>query len=225
LPVTPKIFMDKQLYISVHNTTEKDTDTIPAQSHSLLDDIVGITASSLLAAIGIFLMDSGHVVTGGIAGLALLLSYATPLSFSVVWIIASLPFLPLAVWKKGWNFTIRSLIAIVLVSLFVQLTTQNLGKLSIDPLFGAVAGNVVASIGVLGLFRHRSSLGGFNVVALIAQEQYKWRAGYVQLVIDLVIVLGAFFVASPIIVLYSAVGAFVFNYILALNHREGRYNG
>jgi hypothetical protein len=26
-------------------------------------------------------------------------------------------------------------------------------------------------------------------------------------------------------VLYSAVGAFVFNFILALNHREGRYNG
>ncbi|MDH6208337.1 YitT family protein [Aurantimicrobium minutum] len=211
--------------MSVHNTTRDVSRSTTAQSHSLLDDIVGITASSLLAAIGIFLMDSGHVVTGGIAGLALLISYATPFSFSVVWIVASLPFLPLAVWKKGWNFTLRSLVAIVMVSLFAQLTTANLGHLSIDPLFGAVAGNVVASIGVLGLFRHRSSLGGFNVVALIAQEQYHWRAGYVQLVIDLAIVAGAFFVASPVIVLYSAVGAFVFNFILALNHREGRYNG
>ena len=211
--------------MSVHNTTRDVSRSTTAQSHSLLDDIVGITASSLLAAIGIFLMDSGHVVTGGIAGLALLISYATPFSFSVVWIVASLPFLPLAVWKKGWNFTLRSLVAIVMVSLFAQLTTANLGQLSIDPLFGAGAGNVVASIGVLGLFRHRSSLGGFNVVALIAQEQYHWRAGYVQLVIDLAIVAGAFFVASPVIVLYSAVGAFVFNFILALNHREGRYNG
>lgn len=209
----------------MHNTTRDVSRSTTAQSHSLLDDIVGISASSLLAAIGIFLMDSGHVVTGGIAGLALLISYATPISFSVVWIVASLPFLPLAVWKKGWNFTLRSFIAIVLVSLFAQVTTANLGQLSIDPLFGAVAGNVVASIGVLGLFRHRSSLGGFNVVALIAQEQYHWRAGYVQLVIDLAIVAGAFFVAPPVIVLYSAVGAFVFNFILALNHREGRYNG
>lgn len=211
--------------MNVHNTTRDVSRSTTAQSHSLLDDIVGITASSLLAAIGIFLMDSGHVVTGGIAGLALLISYATPISFSMVWIVASLPFLPLAVWKKGWNFTLRSFVAIVLVSLFAQLTTANLGHLNIDPLFGAVAGNVVASIGVLGLFRHRSSLGGFNVVALIAQEQYHWRAGYVQLVIDLAIVAGAFFVASPVIVLYSAVGAFVFNFILALNHREGRYNG
>ena len=209
----------------MHNTSVDDSRTTNAQSHSLLDDIVGISASALLASLGVFLMDSGHVVTGGIAGLALLISYATPLSFSVVWIIASIPFLPLAVWKKGWNFTLRSLIAIVLVSLFTQLTAMNLGPLDIDPLFGAVVGNVAASIGVLGLFRHRSSLGGFNVVALIAQEQYGWRAGYVQLVIDLAIVAGAFFVASPIIVLYSAVGAYVFNYILALNHREGRYNG
>lgn len=211
--------------MSVHNTTHESSRSTTAQSHSLLDDIVGISASALLASVGIFLMDSGHVVTGGIAGLALLISYATPLTFSVVWIIASLPFLPLAVWKKGWNFTLRSLIAIVLVSLFTQLVSFNMGPLEIDPLFGAVAGNVVASIGVLGLFRHRSSLGGFNVVALIAQEQYHWRAGYVQLVIDLAIVAGAFFVASPMIVLYSAVGAFVFNFILALNHREGRYNG
>ena len=209
----------------MHNTTVDDSRTTNAQSHSLLDDIVGISASALLASVGVFLMDSGHVVTGGIAGLALLISYATPFSFSVVWILASIPFLPLAVWKKGWNFTLRSLVAIVLVSLFTQLTAMNLGPLDIDPLFGAVVGNVVASIGVLGLFRHRSSLGGFNVVALIAQEQYGWRAGYVQLVIDLAIVAGAFFVASPVIVLYSAVGAFVFNFILALNHREGRYNG
>ncbi|MEY4997646.1 MAG: hypothetical protein RLY59_1050 [Actinomycetota bacterium] len=209
----------------MHNTSVDGSRTTNAQSHSLLDDIVGITASALLASLGVFLMDSGHVVTGGIAGLALLISYATPLSFSVVWILASIPFLPLAVWKKGWNFTLRSLIAIVLVSLFTQLTAMNLGPLDIDPLFGSVVGNVAASIGVLGLFRHRSSLGGFNVVALIAQEQYGWRAGYVQLVIDLLIVAGAFFVASPVIVLYSAVGAFVFNFILALNHREGRYNG
>lgn len=209
----------------MHNTSVDDSRTTNAQSHSLLDDIVGISASALLTSVGVFLMDSGHVVTGGIAGLALLISYATPLSFSVVWILASIPFLPLAVWKKGWNFTLRSLVAIVLVSLFTQLTAMNLGPLDIDPLFGAVVGNVVASIGVLGLFRHRSSLGGFNVVALIAQEQYGWRAGYVQLVIDLAIVAGAFFVASPMIVLYSAVGAFVFNFILALNHREGRYNG
>ena len=209
----------------MHNTSVDDSRTTNALSHSLLDDIVGISASALLASVGVFLMDSGHFVTGGIAGLALLISYATPLSFSVVWILASIPFLPLAVWKKGWNFTLRSLVAIVLVSLFTQLTAMNLGPLDIDPLFGAVVGNVVASIGVLGLFRHRSSLGGFNVVALIAQEQYGWRAGYVQLVIDLAIVAGAFFVASPVIVLYSAVGAFVFNFILALNHREGRYNG
>lgn len=209
----------------MHNTSVDDSRTTNAQSHSLLDDIVGISASALLASVGVFLMDSGHVVTGGIAGLALLISYATPLSFSVVWILASIPFLPLAVWKKGWNFTLRSLVAIVLVSLFTQLTAMNLGPLDIDPLFGAVVGNVVASIGVLGLFRHHSSLGGFNVVALIAQEQYGWRAGYVQLVIDLAIVAGAFIVASPVIVLYSAVGAFMFNFILALNHREGRYNG
>jgi len=80
-------------------------------------------------------------------------------------------------------------------------------------------------VGLLILFRHQSSLGGFNILALLLQEKLKWRAGYVQMVLDVAIVLAALALVSPVMVLLSAAGATLLNFILALNHRPGRYLG
>ncbi|MGO1765305.1 MAG: YitT family protein, partial [Brevibacterium yomogidense] len=97
-----------------------------------------------------------------------------------------------------------------------------------DPLTGvyaAIVGNLMAGTGLLVLFRHGSSLGGFNIVALIAQEQFGWRAGYVQMALDLCVVIGALFVVPVSSVLISALGAALLNVVLVLNHRPGRYTG
>jgi uncharacterized membrane-anchored protein YitT (DUF2179 family) len=78
---------------------------------------------------------------------------------------------------------------------------------------------------MLMLFRHRSSLGGLNTLALIVQDRVGWRAGYVQMAFDVVIITASLFVVPPANVLLSATGAVVLNIVLALNHRPGRYLG
>ena len=78
---------------------------------------------------------------------------------------------------------------------------------------------------MLILFRHRSSLGGFNTLALLVQERYGWRAGYVQLALDATVVAASFALVSPAMVALSALGAVVVNLVLALNHRPDRYLG
>ena len=78
---------------------------------------------------------------------------------------------------------------------------------------------------MLILFRHGSSLGGFNTLALLAQERYGWRAGYVQLALDATIVVASLSIVSPTMVALSALGAVVVNLVLAFNHRPGRYLG
>ena len=69
----------------------------------------------------------------------------------------------------------------------------------------------------------RPSLGGVNVVALYLQERLGGRAGRVQLVVDLLILLAAFGVTDLWRVLLSVLGAVVLNMTLAINHRPGRY--
>ena len=50
-------------------------------------------------------------------------------------------------------------------------------------------------------------------------------AGKIQMSVDIAIILGAFFVVSPICVLQSIAGAVAIGCILTLNHRPGRYLG
>lgn len=196
-----------------------------AVPHSLWDDLLGILTGTFIASLGIFLLKSGHVVTGGTAGLALLITYTSGLPFAVLLPLVNIPFFTIAAWKKGWAFTLRSILCVLLVSGFSSLHAHVFGELRLSTLYAALAGNLVVGVGLIILFRHGSSLGGFNVVALLAQELRGWRAGYVQMALDGAVVLGALSAVSAANVAVSALGAFVLNLSLATNHRPGRYIG
>lgn len=196
-----------------------------ARPHSRVEDVVGLLTGTFLASFGIFLLTSSSVVTGGTAGLGLLLSYALPVPFGVVFSTVNVPFLVLAWRAKGRAFTLRTAACVAAVSAFSGLHHLAVPALSIAPLYGAVLGNLCAGVGILILFRHRASLGGFNVLALLCQERLGWRAGYVQMALDVTVVLASLTVVRPAEVLVSAVGAVVLNLVLVLNHRPGRYQG
>ncbi|MCD7100703.1 YitT family protein [Pseudoclavibacter sp. 13-3] len=195
------------------------------QHHTVLEDVVGISSGVFAASLGLYLLHSAGVVTGGTAGLSLLLAYATPVPFGVLFLAVNLPFFILAVRHRGWNFTIRTVLAVTAVSALSPLHPAMLGPLAENPIYGTVAGNLLAGIGLLILFRHHASLGGFNIMALIMQDRWGWRAGYVQMALDVVIVVAALTVTSPFNVLLSAIGAVIMNLVIALNHRPGRYLG
>ena len=65
---------------------------------------------------------------------------------------------------------------------------------------------------------------GVPVVAF-AIFRFGWRAGYVQMAIDVAIVASALSVVSPGLVLLSAAGGVLLNLVLSVNHRPGRYLG
>lgn len=93
----------------------------------------------------------------------------------------------------------------------------------INPVWAAVLGGLLIGMGMLALFRHRASLGGVGILALYLQERFGWRAGLVQLGIDLCILALAFLVASPLMVLCSVLGALAMNFFIAVDHRTDRY--
>ncbi|WP_353808751.1 YitT family protein [Agromyces sp. SYSU T00194] len=199
--------------------------TPAAPRHSALDDVTGMATGIFVASLGLFLLNSAEMVTGGTAGLSLLIGYATGIPFGIVFLLVNAPFFVLAALRKGWRFTVKTAIAIVSVSLLSSLHPLAMPGFAIDPLYGAIAGNLLAGIGLLVLFRHGASLGGYNVVALLAQERLGWRAGYVQMAFDLVTVLAAIATIAPLGLAYSLLGAALLNLVLALNHRPGRYFG
>lgn len=195
----------------------------PRIPHTPTEDVFGVLTGTFLAAMGLYLLEYSQAVTGGTAGVALLLTHGTPLSISALFILVNVPFFLLALWRKGWRFTLKTAVSVAVVSGFVLVCERFFPLGEVNPAFGVVAGNVLAGVALLIIFRHGASLGGFNVVAILAQERLGLRAGYVQMALDISVILLSLAVISPQNVLVSALGAVIMNVILAFNHRPGRY--
>ncbi|QCK86723.1 YitT family protein [Phreatobacter aquaticus] len=193
--------------------------------HRAYEDILALAMGTLVVSLGIAFFAKATLLTGSTVGLSLLMSYGTGLPFGLVFFALNLPFYVLAVLRVGWGFAIRTFVAVVLVSVLSRVTPQWVEIATIQPLYAAVIGGTLCGIGMLMLFRHRAGLGGINILAFYLQERYGLRAGYVQLGIDLAIMLAAFAVLSPDKVGYSLVGVVVLNLIVGINHRPGRYLG
>lgn len=191
--------------------------------HSKLEDVFGLLIGTFVVSLGLFLLKSCSAVTGGTAGIALLLNYGIPVNFGVLFLGINLPFFILAARRKGLDFTVRSGAAILLVSALSYLHPLAVELPALNTWYAVVAGSVLCGIGLLILFRHNSSLGGFNIAALILQERFGLRAGYVLMGLDAAVVLASMLVVPPMTALVSGVGVVMLNLILALNHRPGRY--
>lgn len=191
--------------------------------HTLTEDAVAVFTGVLLISVGVAFFTSAGLLTGGTAGLAFLLHYATGIGFGKIFFVLNLPFYWLALRKLGRAFTIKTFAAVLLLSVLTELQTQFLQFSHLQPLYAAIAGGLITGTGFLVLFRHRCSLGGVGILALYLQDRHGWRAGKIQMGIDCAIVLLALWSVEPSRVAYSVVGAVALNLVLAMNHRPGRY--
>ena len=193
--------------------------------HPLWEDALALLTGTALVALGIAFYSHAGLLTGGTVGLAFLLKYLAGWSFGPVFFRLNLPFYALAIWRMGWKFTLRTVCAVGLVSLFAELTPQWVRFAELNVVYAAVFGGFAIGIGLLILFRHRASLGGVNILALFLQERFGLRAGTFQMGIDALIVMAAVFVVPVDKVLLSVLGAVALNLVLAINHRADRYMG
>lgn len=195
------------------------------QEHGIVEDALGLLTGTFLVSLGLHLLHAAHAVTGGTAGLSLLLGYAAAWPFWLLFLVINAPFALLAVWRRGWDFTVRTLVCIGAVSGWALVHDALFPVAWIEPWYGTLAGNLLAGVGVLILFRHRASVGGINIIGLEIQDRTGFRAGWTMMIFDVLIVLSALLVVPWTNVLMSAVGAVLLNLVLALNHRPGRYLG
>ncbi len=195
------------------------------ERHSLHEDVLAMLLGTLFVAFGVVIYSKAVLLVGGMAGMALLLQYLTGMSFWLAFSVINLPFYYLALKRMGWRFTLRTFVAVSLVSLLSRLTPYWVDFSRLDPAYAAVIGGGLCGTGLLMLFRHRTGIGGVNILAIFLQETWGIRAGYFQLAVDLAILGAAFFVLTPEHLLLSILGATVVNMIIGMNHKPGRYLG
>lgn len=194
------------------------------EKHSRREDWIAILTGTFLVAQGVFFLQSASLLTGGTTGLALLASQFVSFSFGTLYFIANCPFYLLA-WKRfGSRFAFNSAISGALVSVFADHLYLMISLDIINEVYCAVAGGLLMGLGMLILFRHRSSLGGFNVLCLFIQDKFGISVGKSQLAIDFTILVASFFFVSPQVIVLSIIGAIALNLVLAMNHKPTRYS-
>lgn len=194
------------------------------EKHSRKEDWVAILTGTFLVAQGVFFLQSAQLLTGGTTGLALLLSQFLPITFGVLYFIANCPFYVLAWRRFGRNFAISSAFSGALVSVFADHLYLVISLDAYNEIYCAIAGGLLMGLGMLILFRHHSSLGGFNVLCLYIQDRYDISVGKTQMAIDVCILFASFFFVSPWIIAVSVLGTAVLNVVLAMNHKPTRYS-
>jgi uncharacterized membrane-anchored protein YitT (DUF2179 family) len=199
--------------------------SLSATRSFLQDDLQGLATGTLFAAFGVFLMQTAGLVPGGTVGIALLLHYATGVDVGAALFLVNLPFYLLAWVRLGKAFTLRTALAVSLLSLLSWWLPRAITLQQIDGVLAAVLGGLLCGSGMLFLFRHGASLGGLNVLVLRLHDRFGWSTGKVQMALDALIVIGgALWVGDLRRLALSLLAVAAINLVLVFNHRKGRYH-
>lgn len=193
------------------------------RSHTRFEDAQAIFTGVLFVSLAMILFAQVGLLIGGTAGMAFVLHYATGWDLGKIFFVINLPFYWFSWRRMGREFTIKTFIAVTLLSAFADWSPRLFSVERIHPAYAAVLGGLLLGSGCLFLARHRASLGGATIISLYMQQVHGWRAGKVQMAIDCSIVLLALFVVEPSRVAYSVLASVVMSGFIAINHRPGRY--
>ncbi|RWR07798.1 YitT family protein [Paenirhodobacter populi] len=200
-----------------------DADLKPEKHYTRFEDAQGILIASVQSALGLHLLRAAGLITGGTAGMSLIISYVTGWSFGLVFFVINLPFYGFAWRARGMVFCIKSLLSVTLVSLMAEALKPLMHVDQIQPAAAAVLFGVSTGVGLLGLFRHSGSLGGVSIIALILQDKFGFKAGWTQTIHDLVLFAVALWLMPFDKVIWSLLGAVILNLVIAFNHRRDWY--
>ncbi|MEC3949684.1 YitT family protein [Sphingobium sp. HWE2-09] len=197
----------------------------PARPHSLAEDGYAIAIGCAFIALGLVLLKAANLVTGGMAGIALLLSYLVHWSPATLFLLINIPFFLFAGRAMGVAFGLKTLFANVAIMAVGLAMPAALQIARISPLFAALFGGSIIGFGILAIARHGAGVGGVGVVALILQRSRGWNAGRTQMQCDIVILLASLPVLNVERFGLSILSAAAINAVLFVNHRPGRYIG
>ena len=173
----------------------------------VLDVVYSLLGSATVAlAVAVFTVPN-DIAPGGVSGLATALAYVSPVSVGVWTLLLNVPLL-LTAWRLlGPRALAMTLLATVLLSVFIDLFAALLPGYTNNVLLAAVAGGVLSGLGVGVLFLRGISTGGTDLAALLLKNPFpNLPNGIMLLLIAACVVAVAVVIFRDIeVALYSAI--------------------
>lgn len=135
--------------------------------------LMPVVGGNFLIAIAVnaFLVPS-HLIAGGSAGLALVLSRLLHLPFEGMTMVVSMSCFGLGLAALGWHFAARTLISAFIYPVFIQITAfLTTGPQSEYPLLCGVAGGLLMGAGMGLILRAGASSGGLDIPPIVLERK------------------------------------------------------
>lgn len=177
----------------------------------------------VLMAVGLLLTAVGYrmylipnqVVAGGFTGVGQLLNHALGLPVGAVNIALNIPLFMVSMRSMGLRFGLRSLAAMVLLSLLID--HLPLPPATDDMLLASVYGGGIAGIGLGLILRGNATTGGTDMLASLVHKLIPvLRVSYAIFVFDGLVIIASAFAFEPQAAMYGLISTFLCNVMVDL---------
>ena len=184
------------------------------KTKQIMLDILAAVFGSAFVAIGVALFTApNNIAPGGVSGLATAVASLlnNKVTIGILSLIFNIPIVIMGLKKLGLRPIITTLLATVLLSVFIDLAGMISKGYTNNTLMAAVAGGVFCGIGTGILFIRGSSTGGTDLLSLVLKVYFpNMEVGRILLIVDGLVVLFAVIIFHDIeVALYSVVTIFV----------------
>lgn len=177
-----------------------------------------MTAACFCYAVAISMfLDPNALSTGGVTGIAIILSRVTALNTGLLFLLLNIPILCVGAWKFGFKFILSTGYCTLIISFFTD-TLTGMYAVTTDPLLAALTGAVLIAVGLGGVFYAGSTTGGMDIIVKLLRLKFPYmRTGTLFLVADVTVVaLSALVFWDVEKALYAGITVFVTSYTLDL---------
>ncbi len=174
-----------------------------------LKDYALISVGVILYAVGVTVfMLPYSLTTGGVAGVASIIYYATGVEVQVTYVIVNIILLIIAIKELGIRFCIKTIYAVFFMTFVLWLFQRiievpdpaNEGSKILPQLIGeesfmaCVLGAILCGSGVALCFENNGSTGGTDIIAAIVNKHRNMSLGSVIMACDVVIISSCYFI-------------------------------
>ena len=178
------------------------------QKHLL--HFIGILAGAFLFtfALNNFII-ANRLAEGGFVGISLLGLYLFNIPLGVTFLVLNIPLFIIG-WKRfGRMFTLKTIVGVVAVSVFSEVTRGMFEMGVDDKLLAALYGGVFSGIGLGIILRFGGTTGGADIIARLTNHYFGWSMGRTIFMIDVVVITSTAFLIGKELAMYSLVALFV----------------
>ena len=172
-------------------------------------ELIGISIGAVIAAFAIeeFLVPC-TILDGGVVGISIIINNKSGIPLGFLTVALNIPFLIIGAKKMGKRFIIKSLFAMIVFSVFLEIFAPMVNATQ-QYLLAVSFGGVILGIGVGLVIRFGGCLDGTETVAILLNKKFKLPVGKVVLIFNVIIFISAGFVFDFERAMYSLLTYFI----------------